>query len=473
MLLGLLLALPAAGLTLRCQARHPAGLWWTLQLLAGDRTAQTDAMRAQWSSDPTQAAADAAQLASFAALRARHRGTDRSWQAPPNPWVPALPPASAQQEIRFAELFLGAADWADLHARAQVQLGSGDAAQLADVVEHFAPRWAAKWQAATHLPVFCGAWEAYATQTQLARFVDQVASWMGVSAEAEVVLDVVPAAANDRLTARFLGNHLLVEVRPLDQPRHRGDEVVHELVHWLQDRAGTDREPAMLAPFFAGGQRAAAVVFGLWQEALATAIGQGVWQQTAAPDEYARSLERPLGWYTAAGIDALAKAVAPALATSLATPNGYRAFVATALTAGEALPAAPGGFLVRYAAGSADPAVWQALDRVLPPRAVWRFDVTGACTQTLRHAALTVVAVLRPADAPSWRRAGCAQTLHPAAWRAIRQGKPGVWQQQRASGARLLVVTGHKPRDLAQALGWLALQTEVADGFTPVRASLP
>lgn len=468
---GLWLApLTAGALELQCTVRPTTGLWWALQLMAGDATAQSRAMHDRWRQAGLAQPDDAAWLARFAAVRARWRGRDPSWAPAVNRFVPPLPPARAQRELQFASVFVGATDWDDLQRRVASLPDPADAQELAGVIQHFAGPGQRMYASATHVAAFCQQWETYAKHTQLRAFVEGVARWMATDADAVVRLQVVPAAADDRLTARFLGDDLLLEVRPADHPRHRGDEVVHELVHWLQDRAGTEREPALLQAFFASNHPASARVLGSWHEALATAIGQGLWQQHVAPDEYARSLERALGWYTEPAVDALAKALAPALANAIGEAGGYADWLAVAVRVGGQIAPARGALLVRYAAGAhgAGPDLWQPMDEVLPARAVWRTALAELGTLAERYQALTVLAAVRPRDVSVLRQTASGLGLQSGAFRAIARGQPGVWQQQRSGGARLLIATGRNHSQLARVLRWLALQSEVTDGFTPL-----
>lgn len=116
------------------------------------------------------------------------------------------------------------------------------------------------------------------------------------------------------LRARTLADDLTVQVRQEDTPDRRAEVIVHEAVHALQQRSGmTQHLMAGLPPDAAA----------LLDEALATALGQGLWRWLdhalddcigavawrRGRDRYAEDVARP--WYTSPGtgtrIDAWAR----------------------------------------------------------------------------------------------------------------------------------------------------------------------
>ena len=133
-----------------------------------------------------------------------------------------------------------------------------------------------------------------------------------------------PRAGGDSLRARTLADDLAVQIRAEDTPDRRIDVIVHEAVHALQQRSGiTARLKGLPQP-----------AAELLDEALATAIGQGLWRWLdhtigealgeiawrQGRDRYAEERARP--WYVAdrkgARIDAWARALEPCMAQAVA-----------------------------------------------------------------------------------------------------------------------------------------------------------
>ena len=167
-------------------------------------------------------------------------------------------------------------------------------------------------------------------QRQVGVFLQQVAPLFATHLDDTHPLRVhlVALHAGDHLRARTLGDDLAVQVREEDTPDRRTDVIVHEAVHALQQRSGVTTRIVGLSAL--AQQRL--------DEALATAIGQGLWRwldhalwealgETAwrqGRDRYAEDVARP--WYVAdqAGveIDAWAHALVPfvTLAVAYGTP---------------------------------------------------------------------------------------------------------------------------------------------------------
>jgi hypothetical protein len=466
--LALWLATPAAALKLEVRAHPVANLWWLLQVMAGDPLAQTEAMRQWWQDEGYARPQDDARLAEFASLRERYRGDFLRQKLRENKWVPVPPPAGHRLDVRFAQLFLGARDWADLRARSEVLLTDRDAEVLEGVVRHFAPQVDQAWPRLAHVPAFALALEQLLADKRISVLLDSVARWLGTDADGVVRVQVVLAAPGDRLNGRRLGRDLVLEVRPRDTPLSRSDVVVHEAVHYLQERAGQDDDPALLNAVFAGNHPAAAVAWGLLPEAVATAIGQGVWQQQAAPQAWQESLQRPQGWYSDPAIDQLAKALAPALTAQLATDKHQLDLMPRLLEEAGRLALPRGTWLQRYIAVASrhDAPVWQAMHQIAPPRAVWRVSLAEATDVAQRFGATTLLVAVTAAELPQIVRQRAALGLPTRAIRQLQQLTPGYWQQKRAGGARLVVAVARTEAALALVLAELAQQQEIHDGFT-------
>ena len=161
---------------------------------------------------------------------------------------------------------------------------------------------------------------------QVGGFLQLVAPVFATRLDASRPLRVhlVALQAGDHLRARTLADDLAVQVRAEDTPDRRADVIVHEAVHALQQRSHITARLTTLPP----------AAQDLLDEALATAIGQGLWRWLdhalgealgeiawrQGRDRYAEERARP--WYVAdrkgERIDAWARALGPFVAQAVA-----------------------------------------------------------------------------------------------------------------------------------------------------------
>jgi hypothetical protein len=108
--------------------------------------------------------------------------------------------------------------------------------------------------------------------------------------------------------AQAIGSRLLIEVRPVDTPADQTQVVAHESAHYLFELMQPERVSALEArarSLGEPGERA----WKLLQEALPTALGQGLAVSRLTPSEF-----DPNGtWYHIASIDRFAKRIFPIL----------------------------------------------------------------------------------------------------------------------------------------------------------------
>jgi hypothetical protein len=473
---------PQAPLSLDYRCDAPATLFWVASALSGDAQTEAAAWRSWWqrhpAADPAAHARESAAIEQFGRLRATYRGRFLQAQSRANPWVPVVPPSSHRLDVRFAAVFLGARDADQLRQRAQVLLAEPDQQILEEIAGVWLPKLASASAAEGPLCRFARAFDGYAQQQQLKAFLQQSAGLLGANAAGALTVQFVPAPtpevrgpaeAASVLRGRRLGNFLVVEVRADDAPQSRGDVVVHEAVHWLQERAGMDDDPQLIAQVFAGGDLRAAQAWELLAEGSATALGQGLWLERADPRQHARSLAVPLSWYVDAPIDAMAKNLAPVL--RLALERGQR-LVDVAPQLLQAAPPPPSRLadgLHRYVLVSDHrDSAWLASSwfAAVPPRAVWRADLAQAPQWQREAKAATIVAIATWGELKGGSLAALGVAPPPAALR-----KTGAtFVGSRHAGARLLVVAAPSTQDLQKLLPGLAKGDWPAQGW---RATAP
>ncbi len=158
---------------------------------------------------------------------------------------------------------------------------------------------------------------AWLEQHQVGTFLQLVAPVFASQLDATrpLRLHLVALHAGEQLRARTLADDLAVQIRAEDTPDRRADVIVHEAVHALQQRSGlTAHLPGLAAEAQALVDEALATAIGqgLWRwldHALGEALGEIAWRQ--GRDRYAEDSTRP--WYvaaqTGAAIDAWARAL--------------------------------------------------------------------------------------------------------------------------------------------------------------------
>lgn len=452
----------------------PASLFWLLSALTEDPFIEGKAWQAWWRAEGLERPTDAAFLAEFARLKTTYRGRMIDIKARENPWVPVPPPPGARLDIRFAALFLGARDLADLDRRAEVLLLESDQVLLHGIISDFAPRLQTLLDKNAWLLQFDRDFDEFARASQIDTFLQQVARWLGAAPSGRVRVHFVPSPPAAVSHGRRLGQDLVVEVRPNDTPAQRSDVVVHEAVHWLQERAGLDDDPQLIGALFAEPGSDAARAWELLSEGTATAIGQGVWQAKVAPKQFSDSRARPGGWYVDAAIDPFAKALYATVAVTLASEGKLHDQAAALNKAAAAAPAPTklAEVLHRYIllsdhrdAAWLQAAWWQQV----PPRAVWRADLHETASWAARCQGATLVVMATHAE---WQALGGSERakLGGECSKTPPTKQNSVCTAPRAGGARTLVVLAPSETALAAALkdlssgplpawGWATLPT--------------
>lgn len=471
---------PPLTMDYRCDA--PATLFWVASALSGDAQSEAAAWQAWWrrhpAADPSAHARESAAIEQFGRLRANYRGRFLQAQSRANPWVPVVPPSSHRLDVRFAAVFLGARDADQLRQRAQVLLAEPDQQILEEIAGVWLPKLASATAADGPLCRFAQAFDGYAQQQQLQGFLQQSARLLGADATGALTVQFVPAPVAERrgpgdaaavLRGRRLGNFLVVEVQAGDAPQSRSDVVVHEAVHWLQERAGMDDDPQLIAQVFAGGDLRGAQAWELLAEGSATALGQGLWLERADPRQHARSLAVPLSWYVDAPIDATAKNWAPILRLALEQGQGLRSIAGQLVRAAPPPPPRLSDGLHRYVLVSDHrDSAWLAASwfAAVPPRAVWRADLAEAPRWHGEAKAATIVVIATWGELKGGSLAALGVASPPAALR-----KTGAtFVGPRHAGARLLVVAAPSTEDLKKLLPGLAKGDWPAQGW---RATAP
>lgn len=117
-----------------------------------------------------------------------------------------------------------------------------------------------------------------------------------------------PNLGERNLSGEQVDNQSVIEV--LENGTANLDVTIHELCHYFYDRMSPAEEAQLMRLFATENSPEAIAVYNLLNEAVATAIGNGlVNRQTLSPEAFNKLLSTPRGFYNDAFIDPLAKAI--------------------------------------------------------------------------------------------------------------------------------------------------------------------
>jgi hypothetical protein len=464
--------LPTAppALEVRYEAPMPASLYWLVNALAGgDQHVNAEAYRADWHPRPD----DAPNLAEFRRLRDAYRGALPDRAPRENGYLPMPPSDGTEVATRFANCFLAADTMDQAWQRVDGLLTEDDAHALRRVMEHFQPRFERKFRQLSYLGAYRTAFQRFGRQAGLDAWLARASRFYGVAPgtplHPRVTFVYSPPA--QRTHGRRLGGNLIVEVLPGEKPADRVDVVAHELSHYFWGQAGLEDDPAFVQAFFQAGGADAGAALGLANEALATAIGQGVVEEALAPAAFKRSLARKGSWYADDAIEPDARAIFPAVKAALlaGTPvkqivpqlvAGYRqAFAGQVPT--------PARVLTSYMLvleQRRDPA-FEGYFKRIPPRSIFGAKLDEGGAMWSKYRGLSGVVGVTAAQLPALAKLAGSYGLAPE---DLDHAGPGVLIKTRPTGGYLFVVVAPDRPALGQALARFAALKSLPPGWTPL-----
>jgi hypothetical protein len=252
-------------------------------------------------------------LARWKELHLRYSGTfvsrEESSDPPPLPIITPVP-RGLLPHIRVA-----VTDAPDALERLSIFLEPGDVAEAERVMRRFDARLERLW---------------LARRAELAAKVDDFATLMARPDVVEIVGRVERFYAPEQpphtreiidLIARpkeqgsdygeQLGDHAFVETRPEEKANERLDVVFHELCHRWFASAPWAKKRALVNAFVSSDAPFARIGYGLLDETLATAFGNGLVARAVDRADFESRLAKPRGLYNDPFIDAAAKATLP------------------------------------------------------------------------------------------------------------------------------------------------------------------
>lgn len=244
---------------------------------------------------------DEAALATWKAVRGRHAGELRTVD-PPRPPQPILAPSRVFDLAERQRIVgLRARTPAEYQATIALLATDADARELRQIVERFAPRFLRWW----HERGFAAGSTSFDGFTKLLAdpFLDATIQKAAQFYEADlpggttfqIHVLVQPASSRKLSVAYQLEGDSVVETPEGEKPEERIDIVAHELFHYFFFRMDPKRQAAMLESVCGSDDPLSVVAFGMLDEAIATALGNGVvGQHYRPPDAFAKRLARGL-----------------------------------------------------------------------------------------------------------------------------------------------------------------------------------
>jgi hypothetical protein len=344
--------IPVGDLLFSVHARPLANLAYQLDCMAGlpDVTCARYAIEPLWK--PSWSKEDDDALAAWRQVRKRYSmELDVEPDGPiEHPLIPEVPAGlSFGNRVRVASLSARSAD--EYRANLELLIEPPDAASLLGAIEHFRPRFDAWWAkqggaAGEHLRDGMG---QLLQRRDVAEVLDRVERFYGAPLPKGTTIDfdlvVLPTDAKEGVTnGKSVGTHGVVEVFAADRAEDHLSVICHELFHFFSGSRTPSQVASLETRFAASGDAEAAVAYGLLEESLATAFGNGVIARLTNRDDYAKRRSRAQGLYNDASIDATTKAFLTATNDdpSLGPPLDSSETVATFLRAfHEAMTPAP------------------------------------------------------------------------------------------------------------------------------------
>lgn len=186
------------------------------------------------------------------------------------------------------------------------------------VVNRFAPRFAAWWPSQTAM--LARAIEGYAhlfDRADVKAVLGDVARFYRPELPPGFTMDLDliarPAHGNGTTSAELVGLRGIIEVVEGETPAARFSVILHEIFHAWSAAASYASTVALTERFAASTDEDALAAFGLLEEGLATANGNGRIARLVTPEDYARRLAQPEGLYADPYIDGIAKGLLGAM----------------------------------------------------------------------------------------------------------------------------------------------------------------
>jgi len=305
-------ALIGKQLTLDIDAAPLPNLTYQLDCMAKLMPCSADAYRALWS-EWQWSADDEKALATWAEIHQRYQGSIRLRDERRSNLGYPLEPRGPNVASRLRHAGLVATDIASYRSHLALLVLPADADAATQVLTRFWPRFEKWWKtkALKQLSSFLQAMTTLIAKKDLLTFIEKAESFYeadlpsGFHIPMHLMFRPVGKGATH---GQQLEQHSIVEVVEGEKPEGRVDVVAHELFHFFfWSRSGPKTE-ALMKAFIDAPAPESLMALGLLNEALATALGNGlVAKRVLTTEKFDAQLKKPNALYNDPAIDSDAK----------------------------------------------------------------------------------------------------------------------------------------------------------------------
>jgi len=476
----------STALRLQFHSDEIGNLVFQIDCLGGLARCKVAAYRALWQERLGWSGDDDAQLERWCTAREPYRGRTMLEEGDPAGANSALPlprPVLAfDTKIRIAGLQATSPE--DYRDRLSLLLHPADATRLADVVQHFRPRFASWWRDAAGVQRAAMRRAARtlahsgldALLTRVARFYE---AGLDIGQVLHVHFITRPPGGSPIMTGEQIEEHALVEIHSGEAPTERLDVVLHEIFHYFFASAPSASHTRLLAAFAQEADPLALHAYNLLDEALASALANGLARRRLRPASFAAYAAAPHSFYADAEIDRAAKALLPWVEPLL--DRGSSLFDAPAEEIIRRIHDALGPSLARPVLGLCSHVVaFQAPNlaavrdflvseaRARVSYAFSSLDDEEAQRMLERHPGLAGVLLLRPGDLP--RLAHWSRVVDGTIIAAAMHQPPGtgfIYGVRRSDKAYIYLVVAGDAAESQRLVGLLLDAPRPFEGFGP------
>jgi hypothetical protein len=230
-------------------------------------------------------------------------------------WPDIGPDDSASLDLRASiqDVLFAGGSVERVHEKLAVIMDSADARALEAVFNTAWPAYSRWWSGQE------GAWKEYAAQltailqSNAAPTILSAQRMFGRASNERMAVHLVPVPIADPINRAFQkGKRSFVQFRPDDDPAARVAVVVHGYCHFLFMTAPQDLHKLKMDVFARSAEHSAASAFSVMNEALASAIGNGLFMRSyLGPERFAVYASRTESFYAVPAVDRAVKAVLP------------------------------------------------------------------------------------------------------------------------------------------------------------------
>jgi hypothetical protein len=314
-----------ARLRLVVQVSELSNLIYQLDCLSGLTNCSQNSYLHLWRSTLDWSAEDQSQLEQWKLLRAKYHGpiplNQPQFQPANLPWNG---PTGLQLDEKFSIAALHAVDEKSLWTHWEVIVAPTDLPKLESIVGYFQPRFSVWWshRAQEKAEEFKRDLQNRLQQEPIQALLESFARFYDADFPDgyPVYLNLFfrPPGEDTHSNATMIENHAVIEFIPGEDVNRHLRVVIHELCHFLYS-SSTDSQKQRLISAFANSKGPSSLAgWGLLNEALATALGNGIAGECLSDSAtYNRELQTERSFYNDATIDAAAKALIPFLQTQI------------------------------------------------------------------------------------------------------------------------------------------------------------